>query len=153
MASSVESRVDHSALRINQALIVLFLLVGFVLEQRWLVGFVAVVMLVGSIRPDLGLFKLLYSAVLKPAGWIKPDVQPDEPQPHLFAQSLGAIFLLAAVAAFLFNVPLVAWVLTFTVAGLAAVNLLFDFCLGCFIFFHLARLGVRPELPQWRESR
>lgn len=147
------SRVDHSALRTNQTLIILFLVLGFLLEQRWLVGFVALVMLVGTIRPEFGLFKLFYSAVLKPAGLIKPDVQPDEPQPHLFAQALGALFLMAAVAGFFLNAPLVAWGLSFAVAGLAFVNLFFDFCLGCFIFFQLARVGVRPELPQWRESR
>jgi hypothetical protein len=47
----------------------------------------------------------------------------------------------------------VAWGLALTVAALAFVNLFFDFCLGCFIFFQLARVGVRPELPQWRGGR
>lgn len=145
------SRVDYSALRTNQALIVIFLVLSFLLEQRWLVGFVALVMLVGTIRPEFGLFKMLYSTVLKPAGLIKPDIQIDEPQPHLFAQSLGALFLLGAVAAFLLNAPIVAWALTFAVAALAFINLFFDFCLGCFIFFQLVRAGVRVELPQWRQ--
>ncbi|MEX1019969.1 MAG: DUF4395 domain-containing protein [Litorilinea sp.] len=144
------ARVDYSALRTNQALIVLFLILSFLLDQRWLVGFVAAVMLVGTIWPQYSLFKLLYSSVLRPAGLIKADVHHEEPQPHLFAQALGAIFLLGAVAAFLLSAPLVAWSLSFAVAGLAFVNLFFDFCLGCFIFFQLGRVGLRPELPQWR---
>lgn len=144
------SRVDYSALRTNQALIILFLVLGFLLDQRWLVGFVALVMLVGTIWPQYSLFKLFYTSVLGPAGLIKADIHREEAQPHLFAQALGAIFLLAAVTAFLLGAPIVAWVLSLIVAALAFVNLFFDFCLGCFIFFQLARLGVRPELPQWK---
>jgi hypothetical protein len=55
-------QIDYSALRTNQALIIVFLVLGFLLDQRWLVGFVAAVMLVGTIWPDLGLFKLLYTS-------------------------------------------------------------------------------------------
>jgi hypothetical protein len=142
--------VDHSALRTNQALIILFILLGFLLDQSWLVGFIVLVMLVGTIWPQWGLFKLLYTTVLRPASLIKPDMKPDEPQPHLFAQALGAIFLIVASAAFLLAAPVLGWVLALIVAALAFVNLFFDFCLGCFFFFQLARLGVRPELPNWR---
>jgi hypothetical protein len=148
----MNQRVDYSALRTNQALIILFLLLAFLLDQRWLVGFVALVMVVGTVWPQYGLFKLFYATVLAPAGWIKPDLKPDEAQPHLFAQALGGIFLTGAVIAFLAGAPVVGWALSLIVAALAFVNLFFDFCLGCFFFFQLARVGLRPELPSWRNS-
>ncbi|MCS7039968.1 MAG: DUF4395 domain-containing protein [Anaerolineae bacterium] len=143
------SQVDHTALKVNQTAIILFNILAFVFDQPWLVAFVAAVMLVGTLFPRAGLFKLFYSHVLKPAGLLKPHLVPDEPQPHLFAQGLGGIFLLLATIAFLVKAPLVGWILTGIVVALAAINLFFGFCLGCFIFYQLARRGIRLQLPQW----
>lgn len=143
------ARVDHTALKVNQAAIILFNILAFVFDRPWLVALMAAVMLVGTLIPRAGLFKLFYSHVLKPAGLLKPHLVPDEPQPHLFAQGLGGLFLLLATVAFLLEAPLVGWVLTGIVVALAAINLFFGFCLGCFIFYQLARRGIRLELPQW----
>lgn len=143
------ARVDHTAIKVNQAAIILFTILAFVFDRPWLVAFVAAVMLVGTLIPRAGLFKLFYSHVLKPAGLLKPHLVPDEPQPHLFAQGLGGLFLLLATVAFLLEAPLVGWVLTGIVVALAAINLFFGFCLGCFIFYQLARRGIRLQLPQW----
>ena len=88
-------------------------------------------------------------AVLKPAGLLKPDPVHDEPQPHLFAQGLGAVFLFLATMAFWAGAPLVGWGLAAIVVLLAAINLFLGFCLGCFIFYQLARRGIRLQLPQW----
>ena len=90
------TRVDHTALKVNQAAIIALLLLAFVLDLSWLVLFVAAVMLIGTIWPKAGLFKLVYATLLRPAGLLKPDVQEDEPQPHLFAQGVGAAVLLIA---------------------------------------------------------
>ena len=53
-------KVDHSALKVNQAFIIAFLVLGFVLNSVWLVGFVAAVMLLGTAVPALSLFKGIY---------------------------------------------------------------------------------------------
>ena len=44
-------KVDHSALKVNQAFIIAFLVLGFVLNSVWLVGFVAAVMLLAKVLP------------------------------------------------------------------------------------------------------
>ena len=49
-------KVDQSALKVNQAFIIAFLVLGFVLNAVWLVVFVAAVMLVGTAVPALSLF-------------------------------------------------------------------------------------------------
>ncbi|RME80354.1 MAG: DUF4395 domain-containing protein [Caldilineae bacterium] len=141
--------VDHTALKFNQAAIITLNILAFLLDRPWLVTFVALVMLVGTLHPPASLFKQIYARILKPAGLLKPDPQHDEPQPHLFAQGLGAIFLILATVAFLAGVPLLGWILTAVVVLLAAVNLFLGFCLGCFIFYQLARRGIRLQLPQW----
>jgi hypothetical protein len=144
------NKVDHSALRVNQALIIGLLLLAFLLDQVWLVALVAAVMLVGTLWPKAGLFKLFYTRLLKPAGLLKPDLVNDEQSPHLFAQGVGAIVLLFSLLAFVFGSTLVGWLLTGIVIVLAAVNLFLGFCLGCFIYYQLARLGIHPALPSWR---
>ena len=144
------TRVDHTALKVNQAAIISLLLLAFLLDLTWIVLFVAAVMLIGTIWPQAGLFKLMYAKLLKPAGLLKPDVQDDEPQPHLFAQGVGAIVLGVAVAAFALGWAMAGWALTLLVVVLAGVNLFLGFCLGCFLYYQMARRGWRPRLGRWQ---
>lgn len=146
-------KVDQTALRFNQVSIVGLLIVAFLFDWAWLVAFVAAVMVIGSIWPGTGLFKLIYARFLKPVGLLKPHVVDDEPQPHLFAQAVGGIFLIVSVAMFALGASVLGWLLVGLVVVLAAVNLFFGFCLGCFIYYQLARLGMQAELPAWRPAR
>ncbi len=135
-------RVDHSALRTNQAFIITLLVLGFVLNAWWLVALVSAVMLIGTVVPSAGLFKLVYFAVLKPAGIVKPDVKIDNPEPHQFAQGLGGVFNLLATLALLAGATTLGWILAWLVVALAAVNLFAGVCVGCLIYYQLNRLGV-----------
>ncbi len=146
----MQQKVDHTALQFNQASIITLLALAFLFDQIWLVALVAAVMLVGTWWPGAGLFKLFYARLLKPAGLLKPNVMIDEAQPHLFAQGVGGIFLMASLLAFAAGSPLIGWVLTGIVIVLAAVNLFLGFCLGCFIYFQLARRGIHITLPGWQ---
>ena len=150
MPASSSGRVDHTALKVNQSFIIGLLVLAFLLYQPWLVAFVGLVMLVGTIWPQAGLFKRIYSDLLKPAGLLKPDPRPDMPAPHLFAQGVGAIVLGIAVLAFATGGVVIGWLLTALVIVLAAVNLFAGFCVGCFIYFQLARRGIELNLPLWR---
>lgn len=146
------TRVDQTALKFNQSAIIALLLLAFLMNSIWLVAFVAAVMLVGTIRPDAGLFKLVYAWVLRPAGLLKANVVPDDPQPHLFAQGLGAIVLGAALVAWFLGAHLVTWLLALIVVTLAGINLFAGFCLGCFIYYQLAQHGIHADLPQWQPA-
>ncbi|KAB2860011.1 MAG: DUF4395 domain-containing protein [Anaerolineae bacterium] len=135
-------KVDHSALRTNQAFIIGLLLLAFVLGTWVLVVFVSAVMVIGTVFPQAGLFKRFYQHVLKPRGWVEPDVIEDNPEPHLFAQGLGGVFLAIATVALLADVAVVGWSLVFMVIGLAALNLFAGFCAGCFIYYQLSSRGI-----------
>jgi hypothetical protein len=134
--------VDHSALRVNQAAIISLLVLAFVLDNPWLAAFVALVMLLGTAVPSLALFQQLYRRLLKPAGLVRPQVIADNPEPHRFAQGFGGVVVALAVAALLLNQPMVGWLLAWLVVALAALNLFFGFCAGCFVYYQLNRLGV-----------
>ena len=143
--------IDYSALKFNQIAIITLLIIAFLLNQSWLVGFVALVMLVSTWRPQAGLFKRIYQHWIKPQGWMTPLLIRDEQQPHLFAQGVGGIFLAASVIAFLLGSPFIGWLLVGIVVVLAAVNLFLGFCLGCYLYYQFARRGLRVSLPGWQQ--
>src|SRR5512136_910895 len=92
-------RVDHSALRVNQAFIIGLLVLAFVLNIPAIAAFVAAVMLIGTAAPELALFQDIYRGILKPAGIVKPHVIEDNPEPHRFAQGFGGVVLAIGVLA------------------------------------------------------
>jgi len=135
------SRVDHSALRVNQACIIALLIIAFVVNLSWLVLLVGVIMLVGTIIGIPG-FKPVYVNFVKPRGLLKPDIVLDNPEPHRFSQGLGAVFLLASTIALWTNAIVLGWALSWLVIVLAALNLFGGFCVGCFFYYWLSRLKV-----------
>ena len=138
-------KVDTTALKFNQGSIITLTLLGFLLNQPLLVLFVGLVLAVGTIAPQAALFKQVYLKTLKPRGILKPNIIDDDPAPHQFAQGVGALFLLAA-SAFLLAFPgsVAGWTLAWIVIVLAAINVIFNFCAGCFVYFQLDRFGLLP---------
>lgn len=137
-------RFDRTALKVNQALIIALTLGAFLFDVPWIVAVVALVMTLGTLRPDLALFQRLYHDLLRPAGLLRPDLHAEDAAPHRFAQALGAAFLVAASLALFAGLAAVGWTLSLIVVALAALNLFFGFCAGCFVYFQLARLrGAR----------
>ena len=133
-------QVDRTALRVNQASIIGFLALAFLFDQVWLVAFVCAVMAIGTAFAQAALFQRIYRDVLRPAGLLKPDVHQEAAAPHRFAQGLGAAVLLVATVALFAGAVALGWGLAFVVIALAAVNLFFGFCAGCFVYFQLQRL-------------
>lgn len=143
----MKRRVDHAALRTNQAFIIGLLVLGFIVDWSWLVAFVAVVMTVGTMWPRLGLFQVIYRSILRDRV-VKPDVLVDNPEPHRFAQGFGASVLMIALGLFAGGVAAAGWVLVGVVVSLAAVNLFAGFCAGCFVYYWLARLEINGFTAQ-----
>ncbi len=135
-------RVDHSAIRVNQAFIIVLLILAFVLNFWPLAAFVAAVMLVGTAWPGLALFQQIYRRVLKPAGIVKPAVEIDNPEPHRFAQGFGGTVVALGTIAVVAGLTVLGWALIWLVIALAAATLFVGFCAGCFVYYQFNRLGV-----------
>lgn len=146
-----QETIDLSALKINQASIMTFTLLGFVLNFPWLAGFVALVMIAGTVRPELALFKQFYGRVLKPANLVKSNPVVGPSAPHEFAQLLGGLVLAGGFVLLLTGSSLMGWTLGWIVILLAAVNLFFGFCAGCFVYYQLGKLGVPGFRPRTTE--
>jgi|GEM_PF-184601 hypothetical protein len=134
-------KIDHGALQANQLVIISLNIAAFVLNLPWLAALVALVMLTGSVFSVPG-FGFVYQAALKPLGLVKPEVLPDNPEPHRFAQGLGGVFMLAGALSLFASLTLWGWGLVWMVAALAALNAFGGFCVGCFVYYWLTRFGV-----------
>ncbi len=150
MTADTESRyrVDRNTLRTNQAFIVALTLIAFVVGQPvgvWLVLFTALVMALGTASEPLALFMQVHRRLLKPAGILGSNVHIEDPMPHRFAQAVGATFLLAATIALLADATALGWTLTLIVTALAFINLTVQFCVGCFMYLQLDRIGLLPH--------
>lgn len=134
--------LDRTALRVNQALIIAFLVIGFIFNLPLLVALVAAVMAIGTAVPQAALFQRIYRDILRPVGILRPDVHDEDAAPHRFAQGMGAGVLILSILAFVAGAPALGWALALVVVVLAAINLVFGFCAGCFVYFQLQRFGV-----------
>lgn len=132
--------VDHAALRMNQATIILLLIISFVLDQPTLTLLVGLAMLLGTAFQKPG-FLPVYRA-LKKAGMIKSEILRDNVEPHQFAQGFGAAVLLLSYAASSMALHVLGWTLTWVVIVLAGVNLFLGFCIGCAVYYWLNRMGL-----------
>ncbi len=124
--------IDRTALKVNQAGVVLTLLLAFLLGAIWpalvwAVPVLAAVMLVGALEPRASLFRQAYLTILRPAGLLQPRPVQESPRPHTFAQILGGVFLVLASLAFVLAAPVLGWALAWIVLLLAFVNLAFGF--------------------------
>jgi hypothetical protein len=136
-------RVDITAIKFNQGSIIVLTLIAFMLDQPWLVLLVGTVLVIGTVWPEAALFKQMYQRILKPVGLLKPLVIEDDPAPHRFAQGMaGSFLLLASLTLLVLDFAAVGWAMAGLISVLAAINLLFSFCAGCFTYYQLARLGL-----------
>jgi hypothetical protein len=141
MTSQTLQKVDHSALKANQLFIILLNILAFIFDLPVLAAFVALVMGIGSLLKVPG-FGIVYKNVLKPRGWMKPDVLDDNPEPHRFAQFLGFIFMTAGSVALFSGASVLGWSLVWLVAALAGLNAFGGFCVGCAVYYWLSRFNL-----------
>lgn len=161
--SQTLQKVDHSALKTNQLFIIGISLVAFILNQPIFAAFVALVMGIGVVLKTPG-FGIVYKSILKPRGWMKPDVVDDNPEPHRFSQIVGFVFLTASSVALFLGSATLGWTLVWIVIALASLNAFGGFCVGCAVYYWLARFnvpgfgkqappGIFPGMKPTREAR
>ncbi len=140
-------RVDANLGKFSQGCTVVLTALAFLLQQPIIVAITAIIMALSALAPGIGPYRLLYKGIVVPPGLLKPRVVEDDPNPHRFAQGVGTVFL-AASAIVLFLTPLTAlgWTLELIVFVLSGINLTIGFCVGCFVYYHLGRLGLLPRV-------
>jgi hypothetical protein len=141
MTTQTLQKVDHSAFKTNQLVIITLNILAFVLNLPIFALIVALAMGIGSLIKKPG-FGFVYSSLLKPRGWMKPDILDDNPEPHRFAQFVGFLFMAAGSASLFLGSALLGWTLVWVVVALAALNAFGGFCVGCAMYYWLARFNL-----------
>jgi len=141
-------RVDTHLAKFSQACTVALSALAFAFQQPVIVLILAIIMTLAALFPTtVSPYRLLYRAIVLPLGLWKPRVVEDDPAPHRFAQGVGAVFLIAAtLVLYLTQAYAVGWTLDIIVFVLAGINLTAGFCAGCFVYYHLGRLGITPRV-------
>jgi hypothetical protein len=140
-------RVDTHLAKFSQAGTVLLTALAFLLNQPIIVAITAIILLLAAVVPPVGPFRLLYRYIVVPLHLLRPKIVEDDPAPHRFAQGIGAAFLIASsLVLFLTSATAVGWTLDVIVFVLAGINLTVGFCAGCFVYYHLGRLGLLPRV-------
>jgi hypothetical protein len=140
-------RVDTHLAKFSQACTVLLSALAFLLNQPVIVVITAIILLLSALTPSISPFRLLYRYVVVPMHLMSPRIVEDDPAPHRFAQGVGAAFLIASsLLLLLTNATAIGWALDLIVFVLAGINLTVGFCAGCFVYYHLGRMGVLPRV-------
>jgi len=140
-------RVDTHLAKFSQACTVLLSALAFLLNQPVIVVIAAIILLLSALAPSISPFRLLYRYAVVPMHLMRPRIVEDDPAPHRFAQGVGAAFLIASsLLLFLTSATAIGWALDLIVFVLAGINLAVGFCAGCFVYYHLGRMGVLPRV-------
>ena len=140
-------RVDTYLAKFSQACTVLLTAIAFLLNQPVIVIITAVILALAALVPPVSPFRLLYRYIVLPLRLLRPRIVEDDPRPHRFAQGVGAVFLIASsLVLFLTHAAVVGWALDLIVFVLSGINLTIGFCAGCFVYYHLGRIGLLPQV-------
>ncbi|MGH2514201.1 MAG: DUF4395 domain-containing protein [Ktedonobacterales bacterium] len=140
-------RVDTHLIRFAQVWVVVLTAAAFLAQAPVLAAIAAIALAISAVAPAVSPFRLLYRHVAVPLHLLRPRIVEDDPAPHRFAQGVGAIFLIAAsLVLFLTPAAGLGWALDLIVFILAGINLTVGFCAGCFVYYHLGRLGLLPRV-------
>lgn len=112
----------------------------------------AVVFASGAVR---GVAHTPYAAVFR--RWVRPRLEVpaelEDPRPPRFAQGLGLVFTVVALAGFAAGWATVGLVATGLALVAALLNAVFGLCLGCELYLLLRRVSTRRSLPDLRQRR
>ena len=137
-----QATVDHSAIKTGQLLSIAMLITALVLNRWELVGVLAVIFLITALINPLGPFVLVYRLLLKPIGAVELDMRIDNLQPHLFGQAVGAASAAIAAFALYAGYAYAGWILVFVLIVLTVISFK-GWCIGCFLYYQLNRMGLR----------
>jgi ABC-type uncharacterized transport system permease subunit len=139
--------LDAHLLKFSQACTVTLSALAFILQQPIIVAIAAACLAISAAVPAASPFRLLYRGVVVPLHLLKPRIVEDDPAPHRFAQAIGAVFLIASILLlFLTTAHIAGWTLDLIVFALSGLNFSVGFCAGCFVYYHLGRLGLMPRV-------
>ncbi|MFN8529253.1 MAG: DUF4395 family protein [Anaerolineae bacterium] len=133
-------KVDHTGLKVGQAITILLLIIAFILSSWVLVALVAISQFLGALNVPFAPYRLIYQRILLPTKRVTPNIITDNPEPHRFALLVGALFNTAGTLSLLSGASLIGWTLVWIVICAGKPELLAELLRGM--------LDVLPAQPR-----
>ena len=130
--------IDARGPRFSAAITTAVLATALATSNLWVIVAQAIVFAIGAFRgPQFTPYALIFKKIVKPR--LKSAVITEDVRPPQFAQSVGLIFALVAIAGSITGISgLFVVAVSFALAA-AFLNAAFNFCLGCEMYLLLLR--------------
>ena len=130
--------IDARGPRFSAAITVVVLATALATQSLPLITFQLVVFLIGATKgPQFTPYAFLFKNLMKPR--LKGEFVPEDVRPPQFAQAVGLIFTVIAVAGLLSGATIVFTIATGFALAAAFLNAAFNYCLGCEFYLILLR--------------
>ena len=125
--------IDARGPRFSAAITTLVLATALVTQSAVLIAIQLAVFAIGAFAgPAMTPYAYAFKKFVKPR--LKGEVPTEDARPPQFAQSVGLIFAVVALAGSLFSIPALFTVAVSFALFAAFLNAAFNFCLGCEIY-------------------
>jgi hypothetical protein len=130
--------IDARGPRFSAAITVFVLATALVTQSLPLITFQLVVFVIGATKgPQFTPYAFLFKNLVKPR--LKGEFVSEDVRPPKFAQAVGFIFTIIAVAGLLTGATIVFTIATGFALAAAFLNAAFNYCLGCEVYLLLLR--------------
>jgi hypothetical protein len=130
--------IDARGPRFGAAITTVVFAAALATHNAWFIVAQAVVFAIGAFKgPQYTPYAYIYKFAVKP--FLKGEVPTEEVKPPQFAQKVGLLFALVAIAGAIFDIEALVIGAVAMALGAAFLNAAFNFCLGCEIYLLLLR--------------
>ena len=131
--------IDARGPRFSAAITSAVLATALATSNLWVIVAQAIVFAIGAFRgPQFTPYALIFKKIVKPR--LKSAVATEDVRPPQFAQSVGLLFALTAIAGSVLGIPVIFTIAISFALAAAFLNAAFNYCLGCEMYVVLLRL-------------
>ena len=134
--------IDARGPRFGAAITTVVFAAALATHNAWFIVAQAIVFAIGAFKgPQYTPYAFIYRTLVKPR--LKNEFEKEDVRPPQFAQSVGLLFALVAIAGALFGIEALVIGAVAMALGAAFLNAAFNFCLGCEIYLLLLRARTK----------
>jgi hypothetical protein len=138
----VTAVIDARGPRFGAAITTVVFAAALATHNAWFIIAQAIVFAIGAFKgPQYTPYAYIYKFAVKP--FLKGAVPTEDVRPPQFAQSVGLLFALVAIAGALLDIDAIVIGAVSMALGAAFLNAAFNFCLGCEIYLLLLRARAK----------
>ncbi len=138
LSQKASTIIDARGPRFGAVITSVVLATALATNNVWVIVAQAIVFAVGAFKgPQFTPYAFVFKKFVKPK--LKGEIPTEDIRPPQFAQTVGLLFALTAIAAAISGFDLAFTVAVAFALGAAFLNAAFNFCLGCEIYLLLLR--------------